>query len=60
VGEEGKATQDDPRPEQAGGHGEDEDLDQAALDEGKLKGLEDSRNLMRMSLVCIKALLTSV
>ena len=40
VREEGEAAQDDPGAEQAGGHGQDQDLDQPALDEGQLEGLE--------------------
>jgi hypothetical protein len=51
--EEGEAAQDDPGPEQAGGDCQEEDLEEAALDERELKGLEDDPSLMRMNLVCI-------
>ena len=55
VREEGQPAEDDPGAEQAGGDGEDQDLDQAALDEGELEGLEQGRaSLVRMSLVCSK------
>ena len=55
VREEGEAAQDYPGAEQAGRHGEDEDLDQAALDEGELEGLEQAGpSIVRMSLVCRK------
>ena len=40
VGEEGEAAQHDPGAEQAGRDGEDQHLDQPALDEGKLEGLK--------------------
>ena len=40
VREEGEAAQHDPGAEQTGGDRQDQDLDQAALDEGKLEGLE--------------------
>ena len=40
VGEEGQAAQDDPGAEQAGRNGEDQDLDQGALDEGELERIE--------------------
>ena len=43
VREEGEAAQDYPGAEQAGGHGEDQDLEEAALDEGELEGLEQGR-----------------
>jgi hypothetical protein len=55
VGEEGEAAQHDPGPEQPGRDGKEQDLDQAALDEGELKGLEDRLSLMRMNLVCVFA-----
>jgi hypothetical protein len=45
VGEEGQPAQHDPGPEQAGRDGEQQDLDQAALDERELEGLEDARQL---------------
>jgi hypothetical protein len=38
--EECKPTQDDPGAEQSRGHGEDQDLEQPALDERQLEGLE--------------------
>src|SRR4029079_16444108 len=40
VGEEGQAAHDDPGAEQSGRAGEDQDLEQAALNEGELEGLE--------------------
>jgi hypothetical protein len=55
VREEGEPAQHDPAAEQAGGDREDEDLDQAALDEGEFEGLEDPESLMRMNPVCIWA-----
>ena len=42
VREEGEAAQHDPGPEQAGGDGQDQDLEQAALDEGELERVEQS------------------
>jgi hypothetical protein len=53
VGEEGEPAQDDPGAEQASRDREDQNLEQAPLDEGKLKGLEDAKSLMRMNPVCI-------
>ena len=45
VGEEGEPAQDDPGAEQAGGHGEDQELDKPALDEGQLERLEQGAGL---------------
>jgi hypothetical protein len=53
VGEEGEPAQHDPGPEQAGRHRQDQNLDQAALDEGEFEGLEDEPIIMRMNLICI-------
>jgi hypothetical protein len=53
VGEEGKATKDDPGPEDPGRDGKDQDLDEAVLDEGEFEWLEDSSSLMRMNPICI-------
>jgi hypothetical protein len=53
VGEEGKSTQDDPGAQQPGGDCQEQDLDEAALDEGKLERIDDRDSLMRMNLVCI-------
>jgi hypothetical protein len=40
VGEEGQAAQNDQGAQQTGGDGEDQDLEQAALNEGELKRVE--------------------
>jgi hypothetical protein len=53
VGEKGEAADDDPGAEQPGRRREDQNLEQAALDEGELEGLEDLSSLMRMNLICV-------
>jgi hypothetical protein len=53
VREERQSAEDDPGSEEAGRDGQDQDLEEAALDEGKLEGLEQSPiSLMGMSLIC--------
>jgi hypothetical protein len=53
VREEGEAAKDDPGPQQPGRDRQDQDLDEAALDKGELKGIDDRDSLMRMNPVCI-------
>jgi hypothetical protein len=55
VGEEGKSAQDDPGTQKPGGDRQDQDLAEAALDEGELERIEDGDSLMRMNPVCILA-----
>src|SRR5207253_8326059 len=44
VREEGEPAQDDPRPEEAGRHREQQGLERAALDEAVVEGLEHELN----------------
>ena len=54
VREEGQPAQDDPGAEQARRDREDQDLDQAALDEGQLEGLEHRSIKSKMRLIFIR------